>query len=771
MSTASQKKKEHARKTPLVVNEYERFLHGTLVLFIALIFVIPLLVSSYFFFPFITTKIVLFRLLVEISLFVYLLLVLSFPRYRPVITPLHWALFVFVGILVLTSIVGVNPARSFWSNAERGEGILTILHVLAFFCLLTWGIKEWKDWRKLFLVSLGISVLVGYYGIAQLLNWKTVFFGNFNVLGSGRIASTIGNASFYGGYVLLQILIGVILLLKESHTAWRLFLLGVTAFNTVMLYQTQTRGALLGLLGGAFLAGIIWAVTAASWKGRILIAQAFVLTVLAGVYISLNTETNWIRESGTLRRLFEISRQDVTTQSRLAAWEASWKGWKERFFLGWGYENYGVPFNKYFPTVIYRDEGSQVWFDRAHNIVFELGVTSGVMGLVAYGAIFVVLGYMLYRVFRAHPGERLLVSVLAGGVAGYVFQNLFVFDTIATYIAFYAVLAWCAWWYYETARPSGMPVGFAKRLSPALVFPVLIALAAAAYIFNIKPANANHAVAEAILVQRNGDLNEAVRLYRSGIDQGTYMRFEATQKYSDLVVGVMRDQRVPVETRLDLLRHAEKELERNITDQPLEALGYVYLMNLYNAGDTLDPTLAVKLEEVFRKAVKLSPTRAPFYYSLGQARLANGDIEGGLVAFGKGVELAPHVMEAHWNYGAGLVVAGHIEEGEAEFRKAAELGLDLESNRHLRRVVRVWSARRDFRKMAQIYEKIVRNDPNAADYAQLAAVYKELGEKEKAVHATERAIELDSSYAEEGALFIEQLKGLPSKSGSSQGLR
>jgi hypothetical protein len=71
-----------------------------------------------------------------------------------------------------------------------------------------------------------------------------------------------------------------------------------------------------------------------------------------------------------LRKLAAISTNDITTQSRLLTWQASWQEfWSGD--LGLRPENYYYVFNKRFPTAIFRDAGSQIWFDRAHNIIFD----------------------------------------------------------------------------------------------------------------------------------------------------------------------------------------------------------------------------------------------------------------------------------------------------------------------------------------------------------------------------------------------------------------
>src|SRR5690606_8564060 len=94
-----------------------------------------------------------------------------------------------------------------------------------------------------------------------------------------------------------------------------------------------------------------------------------------------------VSNNDTLRRLATISLTDTTTESRLTTWQASLSGWIKEpkiFFLGTGLENYYYVFNKNFPIEIYKKAGSQIWFDRAHNIILDIGVTTGIFGLLTY---------------------------------------------------------------------------------------------------------------------------------------------------------------------------------------------------------------------------------------------------------------------------------------------------------------------------------------------------------------------------------------------------
>ena len=117
------------------------------------------------------------------------------------------------------------------------------------------------------------------------------------------------------------------------------------------------------------------------------------------------------------------------------------KGILEKPVLGWGWENFNVPFNKYFNPVITRDIGSRPWYDRAHNVIVETGVATGILGLLIYLSIFAWAIKLLWQ-SREHKknildGNLFLIILLLI----YFLQNLFVFDTLNSYLMLFLILA------------------------------------------------------------------------------------------------------------------------------------------------------------------------------------------------------------------------------------------------------------------------------------------------------------------------------------------
>ncbi len=718
---------------------------------LAAVLVAPLFVNSRFFFPFITTKTLYVRLLVEVAGFLYLLLIIRHPEYRPRRSLLWWAGGAYLGIVILTSIFGVNFERSFWGNIERGEGILMLVHLALFAVMLAAVNRREQDWWRLMEVSVGTAVLMSFITFAQAAG---AFFIASSTTGN-RFSATVGNPSFFAAYLLFNLAFLAYLMIRRPEP-WRR---GVYAAAWLLLFAallgTATRGAILafGAVGAALLAGALFRAPRRSVRlGALGVLAA--LALCTGI-VWVNREALWVRENPVLRRLVSISASDITTQSRLAAWRASWAGWRERLIIGWGYENYNVPFNKYFPTAIYRDEGSQIWFDRAHNIVFDIGTTSGLAGLAAYGAMFVAAALILVRAARANRAHRWSLLVVGGLLVAYLLQNLFVFDTLASYLPFMLVLAWIAQCDAD-GRPA--PLGPPRRIPGWLGVAGAVLLAAALIAFVFRPAVANLTLTTAIKSGQANVVGSAIALFEEVLGYGDYQRFEARSQFAQFAGAIPKG----APDRRHAIEAAITAMEASVREAPNDAQYYLQLMELLNIGAGFDPARYERTVALGEEMRRFSPTRPHVYYAMAQARIAQNRAAEGVQFLERAVALAPQTGEAHWNLGAAYAFAGDRERMEREFTIAQELGFTLHNPQRLNRYLFIYSQLKDYRGMAAILEKYVGlTSASARDstaWARLAAIYKELGEYEKAEAALRKAVELDPRLQADAVKFLEMIR-------------
>ena len=152
-------------------------------------------------------------------------------KYRPKKSPVLISLAAVFFVLILASVLGQNFYRSFWGTIERGEGILTISHLIFFCFLLSQILRTRQQWLNYFSASIFVSFLVGLYAIAQEYTQISWIINT----GGGRLSSTVGNAAYLGAYSLGHFWLCLLLFFERKKIFWRILFGLLTAFELYVL--------------------------------------------------------------------------------------------------------------------------------------------------------------------------------------------------------------------------------------------------------------------------------------------------------------------------------------------------------------------------------------------------------------------------------------------------------------------------------------------------------------------------------------------------------
>src|SRR3989344_5135171 len=524
---------------------------------LAALFVTPfvcLIVPSSMFFPFITGKNFTFRILVEIALGAWILLMFIDAKYRPRFSFILGAAGTFLAVIALADFMGINPYRSFWSNYERMEGLITHIHLFFFLLIAGSVFATERMWNWFWNTSLLVSLFVATNAYGQLAGWGAVHQS------VNRLDATLGNSTYLAVYALFHAFLAMFLFFrdKEKHPRAAFVYPAIALVNVAVLYFTQTRGAFLGLVGGIFLALLLAALFDREHPERRKYAIGGVLGAgLLIVAFFVWKDAAWIQSNRTLGRIADISLSDQTTQSRFMIWNMSWEGFKEHPILGWGQDNFLYVFAKYYNPKMWQQEP---WFDRSHDVFFDWLIAGGALGLLAYLSLF---GAALYYLWFKRPRHFTVIEsgILTGMLAGYFVHNIFVFDNITSYLLFFAFLGYLHTLHSETA-PAASPTHSHKKKGrqeeelgmgdlAVAVFIVVALTAGAVYLLNVRNIKANIALIDAIRPESilvdgvNGQKEIALenvlklRLFGTG---------EAREQLAQLTLQTA-DSRVPEEVR------------------------------------------------------------------------------------------------------------------------------------------------------------------------------------------------------------------------------
>ncbi len=614
------------------------------------LFLIPFLsflVSSSFFFPFIVTKVLAWRVIVEIIFAAWLILICMAPEYRPKKSPLLYGVFAFIAVIGLADIFGVNPVKSFWSNFERMEGFIALLHLGAFF-LVTSVFDEglWRKWWKTELVA--SAMMVGF-AFLQLLGLATINQGG------ARVDGTFGNATYLAVYMLVNIFIAGFFLAREwREKSRRPLYIGLIILQFIVLYYTATRGAILGLLAGllAFAVINLWNKSEQGMRKLSIWFLGALLVVVAGFF--LVRDTSFVRQSPVLNRFATLNATELKGQGRYFVWPMAWEGFKERPLLGWGQDNFMAVFQSHYTPEMYKLEP---WFDRAHNIFLDWLIAGGLLGLLAYLSLYAAALYLIWRRGQFSFTER---AVLTSLLVAYFFHSLFVFDHLASYILFFSLLS------YLHFRSATEPLWKGEAVSEGgrnvVLGGVVLLLLATLYFVTWKPLQANSALLNALgSLQVSKDYSAAAGYFEKAYRSSTLGQVEVVEQSISHAVEILQSG-IPLEEKNAFFAFVKGAIEEKDKRWGNDTRFQLTAGSFFSSVGSLDEALAR-----LNKAKELTPGKPEIYFELGSAYINGKEPQKALAVFKQAYEMVPEYQEARVIYLIGAIYAKEIRV-EAEMR-------------------------------------------------------------------------------------------------------
>ena len=616
---------------------------------------VPFPVSSSFFFPFITTKAFVWRIIVEIIFAAWVSLDLINVNYRPRKSVIFYSIFGFLVIIGLADLLGVAPIKSFWSNFERMEGFITLLHLGMFFIVISSVFRE-IDWKRWWNTSLVASFLMVVYCVLQIIGLKTINQGGV------RVDGTFGNAIYLAVYMLFHIFVAMLFLWREWKNVALRWVYGLLILTQVfILYYTATRGAMLGLLGGLFVMAVLNIWNREDRLARKMgVANLVGLLVLVGGFFLIRN-TDFVLNDPVLSRFSSLNAEELKTQGRYFVWPMALEGVKERPLLGWGQENFSYVFQKNYSPEMYRLEP---WFDRAHNIFLDWAVAGGILGLLSYLSLYVALLFSIWRkntnLFHTEK------SILTGLVAAYFFHNFFVFDHLISYIFFFSLLA------YLHQQTSGeilwtKPITTIQVRSFILLV-VLILFIPILYFVNIRPIRTNVFLIEALkFIQTPGETAIAAKYFEKAYSDSYLGRTETVEHLTARAATILSSD-MSMEEKNAFFNFTKNAVLKESENLEKDARFQLVVGSFLSTVGLLDDSL-VRLA----RAKELVPGKQQVYFEIGAVYLNRSEPLKALMIFKEAHELAPEYLEARLVYLIGAIYAGdRVVENEIMNKLAEE---------------------------------------------------------------------------------------------------
>jgi O-antigen ligase len=603
------------------------------------ILIVPFIVASNMFFPYITGKAFTFRIIVEIIFGLWLILVLKDKEFRPKWSWVLGAFGLFTFILLIADINAVAPFKAFWSNYERMEGWVTFAHLFAYFLVIGSMFNKEKLWLWFLRANLVAGVVMAITSISAGAKESIV-----------RIAGPLGNPIYISVYFMFIFFFTLILLYKDvlakNLDNWKDFkkisqnvlfyiYLGASALSLFVVYRTS-RGALLGVIGGIFVGAVLIAIFEKEKKVIKQIALGGIVLVFAVIMVFFFTrETQFVKNNPTLSRFAEISWSNLNGQARQLVWPMAIKGFKEKPLLGWGQEGFNYVFNKYYDPRMY---GQETWFDRAHNAPLDFLVASGILGFLSYLTLFGSALYLLW--LKKNNLSITEKALLTGSFAGYLFQAIFVFDNLVSYIMFFTTLAYVHSRVTDKSTADGILVkngskesekvqGYLsffvqnKEYQDYIIIPVVVILTIfSIWRVNIPGIKANQALIQSFRLVQDKNVLAGLEKFKLALSYESMGDSEIREQLLSYTPSILKASDINLETKKEFLTLTMNEVEKQIDRVPSDARYYILAGSLLNNIGSPEQALPY-----IKMAIELSPQKQAMRFELIQSLYSLGKSE------------------------------------------------------------------------------------------------------------------------------------------------
>ncbi len=702
---------------------------------------IAFIVPQGMFFPFISGKGFAFRILVEIMFGAYVLLAFYRKEYRPNFSWITKSVLIFTLVMFVADILGQSVYKSIWSNNERMEGFVLLIHLTLYYLVASSVIKTTDLWNKLFNTSIFASVAMSVYGLVQLAGKATISQGGV------RLDGTFGNSSYFAIYLVFHIFLCLYMLVGEKRESWQKWTYSsIMVLETILLYFTATRGAILGFIGGLLLVGLL-----VMWKekeNKVFRKMSYwiigsVLVLIFGFALARNT--SFVKESPVLSRFSTLSFSEFKTQGRYFVWPMALEGIKERPILGWGQENFNFVFNKNYNPGMF---GQEEWFDRTHNLVLDWLIAGGILGFLAYLSIYVASFYYVWR--KKSTLSLSQKSVLTGMISAYVLHNLFVFDNLISYIIFFSILA-----YIHSKENVDDEKGskfytknFSGEVLNYVVLPIVVIFTVTTvYFVNVPALLANKTLIKAMSPQTSLDKN--LEYFKKVFEYNSFTSGEAVEQLTQSTMKVISiESGISDKTKQDFLDFTKTKIDEKVASSPKDARYLVFAGGFYNRLGQFDDAI-----KYLDRALIESPNKQSIYFELGTSYLGKGDRAKMFEMFKKAYELKTSSVESQIIYMVGAIYVGNKEVLDQMVKQIPREKILNDS-----RVLKAYSDMGDNSTAISILnERIKINPKTMQDRFLLADIYYRLGLKQKSAELIKEMTEIDPSFKTQGDMYIQQI--------------
>ena len=664
------------------------------------------------------------------------------------------ALFLFIGVFLLIRIIsgifGADPGRSFFGSQPRMDGNLGYIALFGWLAALLVFFDGNEYWKKLSRVNIFVATIVSTFSIIQPFfpqEWPLVGGVAVNFF-HHRLTGTLGNPIFLAGYLLPNVFLGLYLATigKKRKILWA----ASSVLFIAVILLTQTRGAILALAGTALVFAPMALIHIFKNNKKIFRVAFFSFIIPASVLMAI------VASNQSLFARIISSFNLTSGATRLILWKIGLDGFFDKWFLGWGPENFSYVFSKFYNPQLLKFSFYETWADKPHNQLIEIAATSGTFGLIAFLGIFCAAFFLLWKIIKQDKSKFFPCLFLGAALFSFLIHIFFAFDTIELRLIIFCILAHIIFLSRQTFEGARQ-----TNIRPARLIIIVTAIIMTAALSSVgtgtlKASNYTSRAANLLVDNHYAD-GAAYIIKLDGIN--TPYGAGNWEYLADIVLKLDAVGKLPRTITKDMLPILIKNLEVLSKKYP-KNFSYSYrLAQMYNlAGLYIDSKYFIGAENALARAKAISPERQVSDLLLAQVYYHKREPEKALKILEELIKKHENIAEPYWYLGILYDASGQYDKAYAYMSAAVYKGHFPKNINEEILYVTAMGRYKDYKAMAPVYESIIRKDrDNPKWWAHLATTYFELKDYAKASQAARQAIFLSPAFGDEGGKFLKKI--------------
>jgi hypothetical protein len=409
-----------------------------------------------------------------------------------------------------------------------------------------------------------------------------------------------------------------------------------------------------------------------------------------------------LRSVPVVERLTQMGPGDPTTRLRLVNARIALAAFTERPVVGWGLNSFRQLYARHFdPANLTNDPR---FADKVHNVYAEILAEQGLLGFLAY---LVCVGYLFVVLWPARTAAEWL---LMAGLAGYLFQNAFLFDMPTARLVAAVLLGVIAsrdprGWRMAWPGGRGARVAMAGAAGALLLYAAslgwLLALSRTAsdVAYDLPRSAASPAVVEQELdrfLARRSFFNREALIEMS--------------RAAEVQPGGARPSP-------ELLRILHRALLQDFDARPNDYQLGLRILKAASDLSAYDPSYAGAFAHDLPRVTALAPLRPETYMLAGSLAFREGRIEEGQRKYLAAARLNPGLAFPYWALGRELFLAGRPLAARPYVETALAKGFAYGSPGGLTTLIRLYHALGDTARAAAYVREAARSQPSVLDSA------------------------------------------------------